>query len=445
MIRRVVGASALLFIILSFVLYRAVPTQRSCFDVDSTGYHRVATEFYTTGVLCDPLAPDQAPVQTVGYHFFIGVIYKLFGHSTLPVIIIQILLALLSLWLTFLIGRFFFDDRVAALAVFLCAINVGFLVYPQFLLAETVLLTLALLFIERFLSFFKTGRMSALVVSGLMGGLSLLIKPSMLLFLPFTVLFLLFFFPVRRRRVLTTFMFACAFLAPLFGYLTYNKVHYGYFNLAPMKSLNMYYVFLSKVIARVHNIPILQAEQRIPPFSSTNSLDERGWEGARVLFWQYVKNYPITCSVVWGENVAKTVFGLYSTQLKLLLNPVLVGGDVSFFKEQGSWLSRAYQYVVKGSPSGAVTVIALVEAIFSIIRYLLVLLALCVLLYGRRYAAALFFLALIMVGVGITGFDGCCRYRIVVEPFLLILSSMSIVFLYDKVKGRTSMMLRQLW
>ncbi len=445
MIRRVIGASALLFIILSFVLYRAVPTERSCFDIDSMGYHRIATEFYSTGVLCDPLTPDQAPVQTVGYHFFVGVIYKLFGQSTLPIIMVQIFLALLSLWLTFLIGRFFFDDRVAVLAVFLCAVNVGFLVYPQFLLAETVLLTLVLMFVERFLSFFKTGRMSSLVVAGLIGGISLLIKPSMLLFLPVVVLFLLFFPLVRRRRMLTALMFICAFLLPFGGYLTYNKVHYGYFNLAPMKSLNMYYVFLSKVIARVHNIPISQAEQQIPPFSSTNSLDERGWEGARILFWQYVKSYPMTCIVVWTENVAKTVCGLYSTQLKLLLNPVLVGGDVSFFKEQGSWLSRAYQYVVRGSTSGVVIAIALFEAVFSILRYLLVLIALCVLLYRRRYATVLFFLAFIIVGVGITGFDGCCRYRILVEPFLLILSSLSVIFLYDKVKGRTSMMLRQIW
>lgn len=439
------GASVFLFIILSLVLYRAVPTRMSCFDVDSTGYDRMATQFYNTGVLSDPQAPDQAPVQTVGYHFFVGVMYKLFGHSTVPVIMIQILLAMLSLWLIFLIGRFFFDDRIAVFAVFLCAVNIGYLVYPQFLLAETLLLTMVLVFVERFLSFWKTQRVSSLVVAGLFGGLSLLIKPSVLLFLPVTILFLLLFPPLSGRRLRVLLLFMCAFLAPLGGYLMYNKVQYGYFNLAPMKSLNMYYVFLSKVIARQHNMPLAQAEQLIPPFSSTNSLDERGWDGARNLFWQYVKHYPLTCGVVWVENVAKTVFGLYATQLKLLLNPALVGGDVSFFKEQGSWMSRACHYVVRGSPSSCVTVLAWYEVLFSLVRYLLVLIAFCLLLYRRRYAIVLFFLAFIVLGVGITGFDGCCRYRIVVEPFLLLLSSFSVFWVYTKIKGQKTLLVRRVW
>jgi 4-amino-4-deoxy-L-arabinose transferase-like glycosyltransferase len=442
MTRRVVLASIGLFFLCSMIMYLSVPTSHSCFDIDSTGYHTIAQHWCSNGFLCDPRAPGQAPVQTVGYHFVVGTFYKVFGCSTAPIIFFQIFLAAISLLLIFKIARFFFDSRVAACTVALCCVNIGFLVYPQFLLAETVLVAMALLSIERFLSFWKTGNVWSLAAAGLVGGCSLIVKPSLLLFF-FVALCFVAARPCRRRaKILYLFVFMATFLAPLLGYLTYNKVEYGYFNLAPMKSLNIYYVFLSKVIARVHDIPVQQAEKIIPPFSSSNSLDERGWDGARTLFWHYVRRYPGTCFVVWTHNVAKTVFGLYSTQLKLLFNPALTGGDVSFFKEQGSVLERMRQYIERGASSWVIKVVAWLEALWSVVRYLFVLVALGALVYFHRYDLFLFFLMFIGLGVGMTGFDGCCRYRIVVEPFLIMLCAWSLVFLYDVVRGRTTRKVR---
>lgn len=436
--------SLLLFLVLSSCLYYVVPTKNSCFDVDSTGYHRFASHFYTTGQVRDPICPGQAPVQTIGYHVFVGVVYKLLGHSTAAVVVVQILLMMVALWLTFLIALFFFGRRVAGITAFLCAINLGFLVYPQFVLAETLLVTMVLASLERFLSYWKTKKLSALVVAGIVGGCSLIVKPSLLLFLFIAALFILFFPPVRARRLLATVVFAGSFLAPLSGYMAYNKITYGYFNLAPMKSLNIYHVFLSKVIARVHGISAEQAEKQIPPFARGNSLDERGWDGARTLFWQYAHRYPGVCVGVWLENVAKTTFGLYVTQLKLLLNPQLTGGEVSFFKEHGFWWQRAYAYIVNGSPSPWVAVLAVSEAIWSLIRYILALLALIALLYHRRYATVLFFIVFIACGVLITGTDGCCRYRIVVEPMLMMLAALGSVVLCDYFcRGKTAVLGRR--
>ncbi len=428
-------ASSLLFLFLSTILFFSVPTRKSCFDIDSYGYDRIGHHFAKTGDLADPNSPDNATVQTVGYHFFVGVMYRLFGHRFWPIIWLQIFLTLLSCWLTFCIANYFFGKTVASLAIFLCAINVGFLVYPQFLLAESLVLVMILLFVERFLAFCKTQRISDLVLSGFSGGLSLLVKPSALVFFFFLLVFLVCCAVSTGRRLRAFFLFALCFSVPLFGYLSYNKVQYGYFNLAPMASLNIYHVFLSKVIARVDGISVKQAEQKIPKFSCENTLDERGWDGARALFLNYVRKYPIDCFLVWAQNVSKTMFGLFTTQLKVFLSPNVQGGDVSFFAIQGSLLSRAYQYITKGSNSGWVTTIAFGEAVWTIFRYLLIFLILFLFLWARQWAVFIFFVAYIFSFSIVTGFDGCCRYRILFEPVLIILSSLAFVVLYRWFRG----------
>lgn len=433
--KRVFWLSAALFVALSALLYYLVPTSESCLVTDSTGYDRVACHFSATNDLADPRDPDQALVQTVGYHLFVGMVYKLFGHQYWPVIWLQIILSIFSFWLVFLIASYLFSPRVAALSSFLCAINIGFLVYPQFLLAETLVMTMVLAFIERFILFWRSQRLSLLVQSGLIGGLSVIVKPSALVFFFFAALFLLCCAAMRTRRLSAFLVFTLCFSGPVFGYLTYNKVRYGYFNLAPMKSLNIYHVFLSKVIARVHDISVHEATQRIPRFSSDNSLDERGWEGARQLFWQYALSHPLTCFIVWTKNVSKTLFGLFTTQMKVLLSTCVKGGDVSFFTINGSVFSRAYQYIIKGSPFRSVSVIASLEALWTLIRYLLVLLAFVALWRARCYAMMLFFSAYFFCFSIITGFDGCGRYRTLFEPMLIVLTAVAILLLYDWMKG----------
>lgn len=233
--------SIFLFLFLSVVLFISHPTKQSCLDIDSTGYDRIGHHFGKTGCLDDPANPGQATVQTIGYHFFVGIFYRLFGHHFWPIIWFQVLLTVLSCLLVFEIARLLFGLSVASVTLLFCSFNIGFLVYPQFLLAETLTLFLIVLFLYFYVLFWQSKKNSYLALAGAFGGLSLLVKPSALLFLFFSAFFLLIFLS-SHRRVKAFFLFSLCVSVPLVGYLSYNKVRYGYFNLAPMKSLNIYSV-----------------------------------------------------------------------------------------------------------------------------------------------------------------------------------------------------------
>jgi dolichyl-phosphate-mannose-protein mannosyltransferase len=430
---RFFSCCALIFLALSAWLYHATPHQSSCLDIDSKGYDSLALNFAHTGSLRDPHNPTKAPVQTVGYPFFVGLVYWLFGHTYTAVIWLQIVLMVLSGLLLIGITRTLFDLRCAYLAAGLFTLNVGFLVYPQFLLAESLVLVFLLLFIERFMKFFTSVSYSVLAQAGLVLGCSILIKPVGLVFLWCAVGLLMLHLPVGAKYWKTVSLFMLCCLLPLGAYLLRNKWCYGIAHIAPMMSLNMYQVFLAKVIAEVKHIPVQEAERQIPPFVGTNTLDESGWHQARALFYWYLKQYPLVCCSVWLHNVIKTIGGLFSTQLKLLLNPNIRGGDISFFITQGNLFERWYSYSIGGTPHTIIKIIALAEGIWSLIRWLLVGFGLLLLAARRQWLILNFCLLFILNGTLITGFDGCGRYRVIVEPILIMVASYAIITIVEKV------------
>jgi hypothetical protein len=430
---RFFSCCALIFLALSAWLYHATPHHSSCLDIDSAGYDSLALNFAHTGSLRDPHNPTKAPVQTVGYPFFVGLVYWLFGHTYTPVIWLQIVCMLLSGLLLIGITCTLFDLRCAYLTAGLFTFNVGFLVYPQFLLAESLVLVFLLLFIERFMKFFTSASYGVLAQAGLVLGCSILIKPVGLLFSWCAVGLLICYLPRGARYWKTVCLFMLCCLLPLGAYLVRNKWCYGIAHIAPMMSLNMYQVFLAKVIAEVNHIPVQEAERQIPPFVGTNTLDERGWQQARTLFYWYLQHYPLVCCRVWLHNVIKTIGGLFSTQLKLLLNPTIHGGDISFFIMQGTLLERWYAYSVGGASHTIIKVIALAEGFWSLIRWLLVGFGLVFLAARNQWLILNFCLLFILNGTLITGFDGCGRYRIIIEPILIMLASYAIIAVVERM------------
>jgi len=423
---------ATFFLFLSALLYRAVPNARAHFDIDSPGYDRVAKHFSKTGCLREPDNIKNAPIQTVGYHFFLGIVYSVFGNSYAMVVWLQVLIMLLSWLLLVVCTRQLFQTAVANVVAFLSAINLGFLVYPQFLLAETITLLFLMGFFQRFIAFYQTQRVVALVQAGLLLGVSVLIKPVALIYPCFLVPIVLCFMPSAHKLRHTLLLIACIY-APVLMYMTRNYVVYERFALAPMTSLNMYQCFLSKVIAEVEGEPVEKVRTVRLKFRGTHSFDEAGWREGKKLFFTYLHQYPMTFVRVWLRNVVKTLFGLYSTQLKVLLEPNLKGGECSFFKMTGTFLQRLHNYIVCGTDSRTLQTIGMLEAVWTFIRWLLVLGGFFVLFHQQQYIVATLCGSYLFVCAFVTGIDGCCRYRVMFEPILILLTALSLCAVYYRL------------
>lgn len=422
----VCAASLLMFAGISYTVYQQMPDDAH-FDHDSFFYDSSAR-----AMSGDEVTREHAPIQTIVYPVIVGLIYRATHNNLAAVILFQLLLALLTMLLTYRIAYLLCGRTTALCSLVLCCLNLGFVTYTQLLLAEILLTFLLVLFFERWLVCVQTRSYKHALQAGAALGCSLLVKPIALM----VPLFLLFFawWHKDRTKQFGLVLVLCAMSYGLVGcYMVRNYVVHNAFSLAPMMSLNVYQCYLSKVIGRLEHRSSYEVAQTTLAFKASDPFDTSGWVEARALFYQTVINHPYTCASIWVENVGKTLFGLFSTQFKQLFagrnNPEL---PHSFFWLQGSLYERLYAYISAGSSNRFIQALSFFEAFWSVVRWFLVLVA-CWLFYRRQAYGAL---ALCCMFIGVlacmTGMDGCCRYRMTFEPILVILTAYGLCYGYKK-------------
>ncbi len=417
----------LVFAVLTTLLFLAVPTPQGHLEIDSHGYERLATHFEQTGQLLDPLKPTCHPIQTLGYPLFLGLVYKVFGHSYGWIVFLQMLLAIACGLMLYSLTTRMVNTTTGLIVLGLWSINLGFLVYVQFLLTEMLLVTFLIAFLERFFAYWKTKNLYSLYFSGFLLGCSVVVKPAAVLFIIPLVIFLLLFMGGRwQRRVRTAALFALSFYLPVTGYMMSNKLRFEHFNIAPMTDEILYRYFAAKIKAKVEGKSyedVLQNEQWC---TKTDLLDGSGWEASKKFVHEAVWKHPLVIVELWFTNVLKTWLGLFTTQLKVLLDPSVGGGDCSFFKMSGQTaIERAAAYIFYGQVRW-LGWFALAEALWTAIRLFLVAVGLWYLWQTKNYTTLVFFVLYLGYFSLITGHDGCCRYRMMIEPVLLVCAGMGI-------------------
>lgn len=428
-----------LCMMLSVALYMQVPDDIAHFDVDSFGYHELAVRFCNTNTFINAADPLRAPVQPIGYPFFMGLLYKFFGIHVWVVIAAQVLLMICNIALLMLITKILFDGATAILCGFFAACNLSFLVYPQFILAETLLLFFLLFFMYCFVRSVQQLKYSIMwsLYAGLVLGISIIVKPTAFCLLFILVPVLIWIHRADKKCMhINVYNFISGFSIPIALYVVYNYYHYGYFAFAPMMPLNMYQCLLAKVMHRVTGDPVQTIIDTQLRFAADNSFDPAGWDAARQLFYKYLYEYPWIFVSVWMHNVAKTMFGLFSTQLKVLIEPGVQGGDCSYFMMTGNILERMHAYITYGITHRWLLCVAYVEVIWSGVRSLLFFVGCGLLWYQKKYGLVSIFVVCIMLLCMATGMDGCCRYRMVCEPLLVMIVAYACMHFYRTVKKR---------
>ena len=400
--------SSLIFIFASYHLYNQTNTTKSHCDIDSSAYLERGDIFYETNRFVTDQNPDQ-PYYALGYPLIIGLLYKAVGGpSTLAIVLLQLLLALLSCLLIMAVTNRLFGETAAVIAALLFAVNIGYLTFSQFVLTELVLSFFYLLFFERL-----TAHRYAQAALAL--GCSVLIKPAALyLAIPIVTWLLITTAGPWLRRVTVAAVFIGCFVAPVLGYLTYNYHAFNRFSFGPLDRINLYYWFLPNVLAAKNGTTSDTERLQLQAMAT----EPNDFSAVSAVFCQTVREQPLLCVKVWMTNVVKTVLGLYTTNLKVLVEPGVHGGDISFFKEKSLW-----GYIKAGATKSWVIAIGVFEAVYSLLRYLLCLAAFFVFYRRRQYA--LLFLCLGVLGYFfmITGHDGCARFRMMIEWLLIVLAA----------------------
>ena len=127
-----------------------------------------------------------------GYPYFLAAIYSVFGHQFLAVRIVQCLLDAVSIVVIFFIAQLIFNRRVAVISAAI------FIVYPLFVYTAstffptTVFILLVSVAMFLILSIEQKGALFKAVLLGVVLGLAALTVPTVLAFVPFAIVWILF-------------------------------------------------------------------------------------------------------------------------------------------------------------------------------------------------------------------------------------------------------------
>ncbi|MFH1253942.1 MAG: glycosyltransferase family 39 protein [bacterium] len=417
---------SVIFLNLSLILFLQIhPTNFHC-DIDSKAYIEKATFLYEKNSLAPIPTQTQLPYYTLGYPVIMGIIFKIFSPQIECVVLIQILLTLLSAFLIFVTTRRLFNEAVGTIAFALTCINIGFLTFSQFILTESFLALFLILFFERFTGYLYDKNLKSLCGAGIALGISILIKPAALYY-PILLLPLIYYTAPSDKKINFSASFLLLFATPIFAYMLHNKIVFDQFKIGNLDSVNVYFWFYPNVLAQKYGTSSDTERLKLQFIAGHNNFNI---EYIKMMFKQDFLENPILFVYVWIKNVIKTFLGLFTTNLKVLVEPNVHGGDISFFKMHGTVFQKALLYIESGASSNWLKSIGFYEAIWSIIRYLLCFFAFLTIFSNKRYTFLYFIGSYIFYFSIITGHDGCARFRMMFEFVLIILASMGLWLLF---------------
>lgn len=107
---------------------------------DTKAYHDTAVAVHRIGVFsmtaADPTDPQT--YRTPGYPAFLAAIYSIFGEQWSAAVMVQIIISLLTIYISYLIVRKLWGDRVALLTALIIALETATLTYTLKIMTETL-------------------------------------------------------------------------------------------------------------------------------------------------------------------------------------------------------------------------------------------------------------------------------------------------------------------
>ena len=428
--KRFLWVGGLLYLGISLFTFRASLEERAHKPMDAQGYHSTAMRFVEKGTL---LSVSKSPLNhPIGYPFFLGLFYKIWGNEVWKIVLFQVLLMLISLVAWYYIIKRLFDENIASYTYLLSIINLGFLIYPQLVLVEVGQFFLCTLFFERLSQFYCASKKTFLVQSGFFLGLSIWLKPSALYFPLYCVPFLLGIWLWKRTSILYDFLFFSAgFYIPVMLYSLYNYMMFGYIKISYISEYGQYFFLHKKLLEQIHP-SWTERTLSVLLHSHFNTeymrLDYRYWSDGGKFFYQTCWSYPVLVGRHIILNVIKTIIAPCISQWRMYLDTSLIAPyTVSFFQNPKGYLIPISTNSLMGRVMGY-------GIFYSLLQWALMVCGWRKLLKTNKELFLLFGFVIVSYFSLITFPDGGGRYRLIFEPLFICSAALGFVYLREYVR-----------
>src|SRR3989344_6640333 len=217
---------------IAFFLFAALHAPQAKFQIDTEWYVDSAHGIVKYGTFAreDEGRPQLEAFRTPGYPLFLALFHVLWGIPANGIIILQILLALLTAWITYRAAAAI-HPHLGFLSAVIILFDPTITIFSLVLLTETLCLFLMSLFLWHFILYLQNKRMKRLVLSALFLVLATYTRP-ITLYLGGAVGIFIFYAWVRTKDLQKAVIHTAAFLIIVYSCLGAwqfrNSIHSGY-------------------------------------------------------------------------------------------------------------------------------------------------------------------------------------------------------------------------
>jgi 4-amino-4-deoxy-L-arabinose transferase-like glycosyltransferase len=424
---------------LVYFLVIAITNPDGFYVYDSYGYWQLAENLRTSGVFSQsfsaPLQPDY--YRTPLYPLFI-LFAEIIQIDTLPVITLQILLSLATVYYTYQLAQLLLQNKsIAVIAALIMALDIPSIVFSNLIMTETLFSTLLISGVFYFVKYTKTSSIKNLIVSSVFIGLALLCRPIGI-FLPFffALFTIVFFWHQKGKAILHSVLSLAVVLLTISPWLIRNKLEFNRYFLSVISAHNFQNFQAAVIYAEVLEIPINDARCTL-----------------RWKTFQEFEGDANTQPYEYAKHIQKDAFSILFEYPKILLRNhaeqllhFFIKPTRNYIDVQLGYVKNTYDGITKkpsminhlltksskltiGLVGCQLIVLALiyVSSLFSIITFK----------KNKMVVCFLFFILLILCFANLTIPNVTeARFRIPVMPFIAILSASGVFILINKIKNK---------
>ncbi len=358
------------------------------------------------------------------YVYLLGLTYKIFGHDLYLPRLLQIVLGSSSCVLTFLIAKKLFNRTVGILSGVIASFYAMLIFYDGQLLITSLVVFLDLVLVGLLILTAERPRVLNWFFCGLVLGLSAIARPNLLVFVPFILIWMFFRFKnkLRIKTILARWIILCFAVMLVILPVTLRNyiVSKDFVPIAWQGGYNFY----------LGNNPDASGWSATAP-----EIDETWWGGYKDAIWLAEeetgrKLKPSQISDFWFKKGFDFIFSHPLSWLKLMARKTLYfwkGYEISnnvniyLYKDFSSLLDVLLGKFIIYFPFGLIGPLSILGVLICLKDF-------------RRYL--LVYLFVLSYSASVILFFVCARYRMPVIPFLIMFSSLSLWWLFQRIKKR---------
>ncbi len=400
-------------------------------NYDSPPYHSVAIQVSEgNGFLNNDASPHFLRVP--GYSFFLAGIYKVFGPDKVKALWLQVFLSSLIPLLVFWLASLFSTVLVAKIAALWTVFHLGFVLFAGLFMTESLFCIFFLLFLIYFLpafNLFFTKETCSIsyknyFLSGIFLGIASLIRPVGHYLLFVSILLILCSNFILKIRVKLGFVLVFGWLTVVLWWLLRNFLITGYIFFHTLPGLHFLKHGAARVVMEKEQISYSEASGALGKEYGVLCKKE-GLKKGRELFEieackygelisvYYFKQNPFISTKLFLENMFKTTFSLYSSDLMFIDS----GGQLPSYDKRAFW--DKFKRFLFPEKFRIIIYLEILLYLFIVVGFLLGLLKSTI---EFNLNTPIKFLAIIGVFLVLSCVCGFARLRLPVEPLVIVLS-----------------------